>query len=388
MAKRDYYEVLGVNRNASEDDIKKAYRKLALKYHPDRNPGDHTAEEKFKELGEAYECLSNPQKRSLYDQYGHEAFAGARGGGGFGGGFHDPFEIFREVFGGAGGSIFEEFFGGGDIHGGRGRRGGPQRGSDLRYEMEITFEEAVFGTEKEIKISKLDNCGGCDGTGAAPGSGLKECSACGGRGQIVSSRGFFTMAQTCPRCHGAGRIVEKPCPKCRGEGRLEKQSTIKVRIPAGVDTGSRLRSAGNGESGMRGGPPGDLYIVLHVRQHELFLRQGDDVLCEVPISFVTATLGGEVEVPTLDANAKRIRTASLKIPAGTQSGSVFRLKGKGVPNVQGYGRGDQQVRVMVEVPTRLNSAQKKKLQEFAELCGEDTNPMSKSFFDKLKNLFS
>jgi molecular chaperone DnaJ len=394
MAKRDYYEVLGVNRDATEDDIKKAYRKLALKYHPDKNPGDKSAEEKFKEIGEAYEVLSDAQKRGAYDQFGHQAFsgagrtAGAYPGGGAGG-FHDPFEVFREVFGGAaGGSIFEEFFGGEEAGGRRGRTGGPQRGSDLRYEMEITFEEAVFGAEKEINISKLDQCGECDGTGAAPGSGLKNCSACGGRGQIVTSRGFFTMAQTCPRCQGAGRMVEKPCHQCRGEGRVERQSKIKVRIPAGVDNGSRLRSAGNGESGHRGGPPGDLYIVLHVRPHELFVRNGDDLLCEVPVSFATAALGGEVEVPTLDGSEKRIRTASVKVPPGTQSGTVFRLKGKGVTNVQGYGRGDQHVRVLVEVPTHLNSTQRKKLLEFAESCSADTNPMSKSFFEKVRRMFS
>lgn len=386
-AKRDYYEVLGVSKNASEEEIKKAYRKLALKYHPDRNPGDKTAEEKFKELGEAYEVLSDPEKRPVYDQYGPDAFAGAaRGFSGGAGGFHDPFEIFREVFGGAGGSIFEEFFGGGDPRG-RARRGGPQRGSDLRYEMEISFEEAVFGAEKEIKINKLDACAECDGNGAAPGTGFRQCSACHGQGQIVTSRGFFTMAQTCPRCHGAGRVVEKACSKCGGEGRVEKQSKIKLRIPGGVETGSRLRSAGNGESGLRGGPSGDLYIVLHVTPHEMFVRQGDDVLSEVPISFVMATLGGEVEVPSLDPEAKKIRTAAIKVPAGTQSGTVFRLKGKGVPNVQGHGRGDQHVRVLVEVPTHLNATQKKKLLEFAELCGEDTNPMSKTFFDKVKNLF-
>src|ERR1051326_1962805 len=369
MAKRDYYELLGVSKSATEDEIKKAYRKQALKFHPDRNPGDKTAEEKFKEIGEAYDVLSDPQKRSLYDQYGPEAFAGAaRNAGGFGGagGFHDPFEIFREVFGGAGGSIFEEFFGGESGGGGRGRRGGPQRGSDLRYEMEITFEEAVFGTEKEIEIAKLDECHECKGTGAAPGSHLKNCGTCGGRGQVVSSRGFFTMAQTCPRCHGAGQVVEKPCSKCHGEGRLEKQSKIKVRIPAGVDTGSRLRSAGNGESGNRGGSPGDLYIVLHVRGHELFVRNGDDILCDVPISYATAALGGDIEVPTLNPADRRIRSVSVKVPAGTQSGTVFRLKGKGVANVQGYGHGDQHVRVIVEVPTRLNSSQRKKLQEFAE----------------------
>ena len=380
MAKRDYYEVLGVERNASEEEIKKAYRKLAVKYHPDKNPGDKAAEEKFKELGEAYEALNDPQKRAAFDQYGHAAFdpRARAGAGGFrGGGFHDPFEIFREVFGGGTGSIFDELFGGGE----RGDPTGPQRGSDLRYDLETGFEEAALGCEKEIAVTKLEACESCRGSGAETGSSTKTCSTCGGRGQVLSSRGIFSIAQTCPRCEGAGRVVEKPCRACRGAGRSEKTSKITLRIPAGVDTGARLRSAGNGEGGLRGGPPGNLYVVLHVRPHEIFQREGDDLICEMPISFVQATLGAELEVPTLAGNAH------IRLPPGTQPGVVFRLKGKGVQNVQGYGQGDLHVRVNVEVPTHLNAGQRAKLQEFAELCDPSVNPRSKSFFEKARQFF-
>lgn len=377
MAKRDYYEVLGVERGADADEIKKAYRKLALKYHPDKNPGDKAAEEKFKELGEAYEALSDPQTRAAYDQYGHSAFDPRRRGFGHGGGFHDPADIFREVFGGGGGgSIFENLFGGE-----RRDPNGPQRGADLRYDMEISFIEAALGTEKEISISKLDSCESCGGSGAEKGSTMKTCTTCGGRGQVINSRGIFSIAQTCPRCEGRGKIVEKPCRVCHGAGRREKTSKIKLKIPAGVDSGSRLRSSGNGESGMRGGPPGDLYVVLHVKAHEIFEREGDDLICEVPISFVQASLGAEVEVPTLTGNAQ------IKIPPGTQPNTLFRLKGKGVKNVQGYGMGDLHVRVTVEVPTHLNAAQRAKIEEFAQLCDETVNPISKGFFEKAKDLF-
>ncbi|MEW6303121.1 MAG: molecular chaperone DnaJ [Verrucomicrobiota bacterium] len=382
MAKRDYYEVLGVERNASADDLKKAYRKLAVKYHPDKNPGDKHAEEKFKELGEAYEALSDPQKRAAYDQYGHAAFdpRARAGAGGFrgGGGFHDPFDIFREVFGGgAGGSIFEEFFGGE-----RRDPTGPQRGSDLRYDLEISFEEAALGCEKEISVNKLEACATCHGTGAEAGSKMRTCSMCNGHGQVLTVRGIFRVAQTCPQCEGAGRVIEKPCKTCHGAGRKEKTSTVKLKIPAGVDHGVRLRSSGNGEAGVRGGPPGDLHVVLHVKEHDIFERDGDDLLCEVPISFVQATLGAELEVPTLGGKAQ------IKIPAGTQTGTVFRLKGKGVKNVQGYGWGDLHVRVTVEVPTKLNAAQRAKLEEFAGLCDENVNPKSKSFFETAKSFFS
>ena len=372
MAKRDYYEVLAVERNAGADEIKKAYRKQAVKYHPDKNPGDKNAEEAFKELGEAYEVLCDPQKRAAYDQYGHAAFD--RRSFGRGAGLHDPFEVFREVFGG--GSIFEDLFGGG-----RSDPTQPQRGDDLRYDLELTFEEAAHGCEQEVTVTKPERCDHCQGSGAEAGSRTRICPTCGGRGQVVSARGIFSIAQTCPHCQGAGRVIEKPCKVCRGTGRRERASRIKLRIPAGVDTGSRLRSAGNGEAGQRGGPPGDLYVVLHVKPHEIFQRDGDDLLCEVPVSFAQAALGAEIPVPTLDG-----RTA-IKIPPGTQPGAMFRLKGKGIKNIQGYGHGDLHVRIAVEVPTHLSAAQKAKLQEFADLCNGQESPMSQSFFEKAKNLF-
>ncbi|HMC27188.1 MAG TPA: molecular chaperone DnaJ [Verrucomicrobiae bacterium] len=376
MAKRDYYEILGIDRNASDEEIKKSYRKLAIKFHPDKNPGDKTAEEKFKEIGEAYEALSDPQTRAAYDQYGHAAFD-PRMRGPRAGGFHDPFEIFREAFGGAGsGSIFDELFGGA-----RSDPTAPERGRDLRYDMEISFEEAAHGVEKEISVTKLDQCQTCHGTGRTSESKVKTCTACGGRGQVVSSRGIFSIAQTCSRCHGAGRIIENPCRTCQGSGQREQTSKIRIRIPAGVDTGARLRSSGNGEAGARGGPAGDLYVVLHVKPHEIFHREGDDLICEIPISFVQATLGAEIDVPTLDTKAR------INVPAGTQNGTVFRIKGKGIKNVQGYGHGDLHVRVAVEVPTHLNAVQKAKLQEFAGLCDENVNPISRGFFAKARNLF-
>ncbi len=376
MAKRDYYEILGVNRDVDAEEIQKAYRKLAVKYHPDKNPGDHSAEEKFKELGEAYEALSDPQKRAAYDQYGHAAFD-PRQRANRGGGFHDPFDIFREAFGGgAGGSIFENLFGGGG-----GERSGPQRGDDLRYDLEITLEEAATGLEKEITVSKLDRCETCGGAGAEKGSSVKTCATCGGRGQVMMSRGIFSIAQTCPHCKGQGRILEKPCKSCHGEGRREKTSKIKLKIPAGVDSGNRLRSSGNGEAGFRGGPQGDLYVILHVAEHEIFQRDGDDLHCEVPVSFIQAALGSEIEVPTLEGKSV------IKIPAGTQSGAVFRVKGRGIKNLQGYGHGDLHARMQVEVPTRLSTEQKAKLQEFAALCNGQEAPMVQSFFEKAKKFF-
>jgi molecular chaperone DnaJ len=377
VPKRDYYEILCVERVASVEEIKKSYRKLAVKFHPDKNPGDKTAEEQFKELGEAYEILSDPQKRALYDQHGHAAFD--RRSGGFargGGGFHDPFDIFREVFGGGGGNIFDDLFGGG-----RADPTQPQRGEDLRYDMEISFEEAAHGVEKEISVTKAERCDVCDGSGAEAGSRVKTCPTCGGRGQVISSRGIFSIAQTCPACQGAGRVIEKPCKGCHGSGRRDRASKIKLRIPGGVDTGSRLRSVGNGQAGLRGGPQGDLYVILHVKAHEIFQRDGDDLLCEVPVGFVQAALGTEIDVPTLTGKAE------IKIPAGTQPGTMFRLKGKGVKNVEGYGHGDLHVRVMVEVPTHLTAAQKAKLQEFAELCNGKESPLSQGFFEKAKKLF-
>jgi len=357
-----------------DDEIKKSYRKLAVKFHPDKNPGDKQAEERFKELGEAYEALSDPQKRAAYDQYGHAAFdprQRARGGGGF----HDPFDIFREVFGASGGgSIFESFFGGG-------ASSGPQRGDDLRYDLELTLEEAALGSEREISVHKLDRCEVCGGSGAEKNSGVKTCATCGGRGQVLMSRGIFSVAQVCPQCKGAGRTLEKPCKGCQGDGRREHASKIKLKIPPGVDTGTRLRSGGNGEAGFRGGPTGDLYVILHVKAHEIFQRDGDDLLCEVPVSFIQAALGSEVEVPTLEGKA------TIKIPGGTQPGAVFRVKGKGVKSLQGHGHGDLHVRVQVEVPVRLNHEQKAKLQEFAALCDGQETPLAQSFFEKARKFF-
>src|SRR6184192_1729938 len=374
--KRDYYEVLGVERGATDEEVKRSYRKLAVKFHPDKNPDDPHAEEKFKELGEAYDVLIDPDKRAAYDRFGHAAFT--QGGAGFGRGvFHDPFEIFREVFGGGGfgGGIFETFFGGGD------RAEDRRRGSDLRYDMEIKLEEAAFGADKEIEIAKLDTCDKCKGSGAEPGSGTITCPACGGRGQVISSRGFFQVSQTCPRCRGAGQIIEKPCRACGGEGRVENTSRIKLKIPAGISDGSRLRSSRNGEAGIRGGPPGDLYVVIHVKEHEIFQREEDNLYCEVPIPFSVATLGGEVPVPTLEGKAH------LKVPAGTQSGQIFKLRGRGIIHVNGRERGDLLVRVMVEVPTHLKAEQRAKLQEFAELCGDENTPLGKSFFERAKEFF-
>jgi molecular chaperone DnaJ len=374
--KRDYYEVLGVERSATDEEVKRAYRKLAVKFHPDKNPDDSHAEEKFKELGEAYDVLIDPNKRAAYDRFGHGAFA--PGGAGFGGGvFHDPFEIFREVFGGGGfgGGIFETFFGGGE------RAEDRRRGSDLRYDMQIKLEEAASGADKEIEIAKLDTCAKCKGSGAEPGSRTITCSTCGGRGQVISSRGFFHVSQTCPRCRGAGEVVEKPCQKCRGEGRVEKLSRVKLKIPAGIREGSRLRSLGNGEAGTRGGPPGDLYVVIHIQEHKIFQREGDDLYCEVPIPFSVATLGGEIDVPTLEGRAH------LKVPSGTQSGQMFKLRGKGITNVNQRGRGDLFARLIVEVPSRLNAQQRRKLEEFAELCGDENTPLRRSFFERAKEFF-
>lgn len=378
-SKRDYYEVLGVAKGAPDDELKKAYRKLAVKFHPDKNPGDKEAEEKFKELGEAYEVLSDPQKRAAYDQYGPAAFdpRSRAGAGGFrGGGGHDPFDVFRQAFGGS--DIFEAFFGGGNGDDGSEAHG---RGEDLRYDLELTLEEAVNGTEKEIRFSKNVRCETCAGAGAEKGSRVIGCPSCSGRGQIMRNAGIIMMRQTCPRCGGAGKVIERPCKSCRGDGRVEQQTAVKIRIPAGVDTGARLRSTGNGAAGVRGGPAGDLYVMLAVRPHEVFQRDGNDLLCEVPTSFVLAALGGELEVPTLTGKAR------ISVPAGTQNGTTFRLKGRGVKDLQGYGVGDLRVSVVVEVPSKLNHAQRAKLEEFARLCDESVHPRAKGFIDRAKGFF-
>jgi molecular chaperone DnaJ len=381
MAKEDYYELLGVARESSEEELKKAYRKKAVQYHPDKNPGNKQAEEMFKKVSEAYEVLKDPDKRAAYDRYGHAAFAqgaGPRpGGASASGGFHDPFDIFREVFsgGGGGGGIFDEFFGGG------GSSDGTHEGSDLRYDIEITLEDAARGVEREISFRKLAACDRCHGTGAEPGSKRVTCATCRGAGQVTTSRGFFTVRQVCPTCHGNGTRVEKPCHECRGEGRVNKTSKLNVRIPPGVDTGSKLRSVGNGEAGVSGGPAGDLYIVIHVKEHEVFERQGDDLFCEIPIKFTLAALGGTIEVPTLSGKA------SLKIPVGTQSGTTFRLKERGLPGLRSGRSGDQLIRVHVEVPTHLTSEQRKKLEDFALASGDADEPVGRSFFEKAKKFF-
>lgn len=372
MSKRDYYEVLGVSKSASADEIKKAYRRLARKYHPDANPDDPNAEARFKELSEAYVVLSDPEKRSNYDRYGHAGVEG-QGFGGFNG-FGD--------FGGLG-DIFDMFFGGGR------RRSGPERGADIRMDLEITLKEAAFGLEREIKVPRTDSCSTCGGSGAAAGSKPSTCPVCNGAGQVQFAQntpfGRIVQSRTCDRCHGAGKIIEKPCPTCRGTGQTRRTRSINVKIPPGVDNGSRLRVAGEGEAGVRGGPRGDLYVYIHVKPHRTFKREGDDLICEIPISFVQAALGDEVEVPTLEGHAK------LKIPEGTQSGTVFRMRGRGIPNVSGYGRGDQHVVVKIVTPTKLSDKQKTLLKEFARLGGEhQQNPSSvgdKSFFEKMKDAF-
>ena len=378
MAKEDYYELLGVERNASAEELKKAYRKKAVQYHPDKNPGSKQAEEMFKKISEAYDVLQDAEKRAAYDRFGHAAFqgpgAGARGPAGAGG-FHDPFDIFREVFGQGGGGIFEEMFGGGG-----GREQGKD-GADLRYDLEITLEEAARGVEKEISFRKLVACERCGGSGAEPGTKRVTCPTCHGAGQIRRSGGIIVFTQACPSCGGTGKKFEKVCTACRGDGRTPKTTKLNLRIPAGVDTGSRLRSAGNGEAGAAGGTAGDLYVVLTVKEHELFERQGDDLFCEIPIKFTLATLGGSIEVPTLFGKG------SLKIPPGTQGGTTFRLRDKGMPNLRGGRQGDQLVRVNVEVPGSLTGEQRRLLEDFARISGDANEPMSRSFFEKAKKFF-
>ena len=372
MSKRDYYEVLGVAKGVDKKELKKAYRKVAMKYHPDRNPDDADAEEKFKEASEAYEILSDEQKRAAYDQYGHAGVDPSQGGGGFGGGAGGFSDIFGDVFG--------DIFGGGGRSGGR--RGGPQRGSDLRYSMSLTLEEAVKGCEKKITIPTLTSCETCDGSGAKPGTSPKTCTTCGGQGQVRMQQGFFSVQQTCPACRGQGQIIEDPCNTCNGRGVKEETKTLSVKVPAGVDTGDRIRLSGEGEAGAMGGPAGDLYVQMDVKEHEIFHRDGHNLYCDVPISIVDAALGGELEVPTLDGRVK------LKIPAETQSGRMFRLRGKGVTPIRSSSPGDLLCRVQVETPVKLTEHQKKLLKEFqASLKGEKHSPQKKNWFDGVKKFF-
>ena len=368
--KHDYYELLGVSRSADAEEIKKAYRKAALAHHPDRNPGDKKAEDKFKEATEAYQVLSDARKRQVYDQYGHE---GLNAQGGMGSGFSAA--GFEDVFEG----IFEDFFGGGGS--GRGRSRAAQ-GSDLQYDFEISFKEAVFGAEKSIDLKREETCGTCRGDGAKPGTSVKTCSTCRGSGKILSSSGFFSISRTCNRCGGEGVSIEQACSACRGSGRVVADRKIQLKIPAGVNTGLRLRMTGEGEAGFRGGPRGDLYVDIHVKSHEFFKRDGNNISCEVPISFAQAALGDEIQIPTLTGSH------ALKIPAGTQTGKLFRLKGKGVSSLRGDGIGDQEVIVIVETPAHLSDKQKELLREFASLAGEKANPITASFMEKAKKLFS
>ncbi len=366
--KRDYYELLGVQRNASADEIKKAYRKLALKYHPDRNAGDAAAAEMFKEVSEAYEVLSDASKRQRYDQFGHDGVKSAFGPGGFDFGRDfshsaDFQDIFSSLFGGGG--LFGEMFGGSQR---RRSRDGAQRGADLRFDLEIDLEEAVFGVERNIDLPVTEPCGDCGGSGAAKGTSRETCRQCGGRGTVVSNGGFIQFQQTCPVCRGEGSIIRTPCRKCGGAGRIKVRRSLALRIPPGVETGSRLRVTGKGEGGLRGGPSGDLYVVLHVRDHAIFERQGEDLACTVPVSPAVAALGGDVPVPTPDG------LAMLKLPQGTPNGKVFRLRGKGIRGLDGSGVGDLHVRIAIEVPAHLSGSQKRALQAFAESCDGGNYP--------------
>lgn len=365
--RRDYYEVLGVDRSAGQDEIKKAYRKLAMQFHPDRNPGDKTAENRFKEVSEAYEVLSDPEKRKQYDQFGHDGLKSAFGPGGFDFSrdfthFQDLEDVLSSVFGG--GSVFDGLFGGGRAR----QRGGPQRGADLRFDLEIDFEEAAFGSEREITLPISEECQTCHGSGSKPGTQKETCRHCNGHGVVVSGGGLFQMRQTCSVCGGAGKMITEPCRSCGGHGRTKARRRVTLKIPKGVETGSRLRLSGKGEAGASGGPAGDLYVVMHVRTHSLFERAGDDLLCQVPVPVETAVLGGEARVPTLEGYAK------LKIAPGTQPGKMFRLRNKGMPRVNGYGKGDLHAQITVEVPSHLSAQQKKLLKELQNAASGDNYP--------------
>lgn len=372
-AKKDYYEVLGVNRDASEEEIKKAFKKLAMKFHPDRNPDNPKAEESFKEAKEAYEMLSDDHKRAAYDQYGHAGVDPSMGGGGFGGfnsgNFSDAFgDIFGDIFGGA-----------------RNQRSNVYRGADLRYNLEISLEDAAKGTETKIRIPVQTSCETCHGSGARPGTSPVTCTTCNGHGQVRMQQGFFSVQQTCPKCHGTGKMVKEPCPTCHGGGRVKQNKTLNVKIPSGVDEGDRIRLSGEGEAGVNGGPTGDLYVVVHLKEHPIFQRDGANLHCEMPISFSTAALGGEIEVPTLDGAAK------MKIPAETQTGSVFRLRGKGIKPLRSSEHGDLMVHVVVETPVRLTEKQKDLLREFESSTQADAgkhSPKNKSWVDKARDFFS
>ncbi|TQV74519.1 molecular chaperone DnaJ [Exilibacterium tricleocarpae] len=369
MSKRDYYEVLGVSQDVSEKDLKKAYRRVAMKHHPDRNPDDKASEEKFKEASEAYEVLSDSQKRAAYDQYGHAGVDPGQGGMGAGG-----FGSFSDIFG----DVFGDIFGGG----GRGGRGGPSRGADLRYTLDLSLEEAVRGTSVKIRVPTLVSCGTCKGSGAKPGTQPTQCTTCGGVGQVRMQQGFFSVQQTCPNCRGKGSMVSDPCRDCHGQGRIEETKTLSVKVPPGVDTGDRIRLSGEGEAGADGGPAGDLYVQVSVRDHEIFQRDGRNLYCEVPISIVDAALGGELEVPTLDGRVK------LKVPSETQTGKLFRLRGKGVAPVRGGSAGDLLCRVVLETPVNLTGKQKELLREFqASMKGDKNSPRQSSWFEGMKNFF-
>ena len=376
MAKRDFYEILGVAKNASDEEIKKAYRKLAMKFHPDRNPDSKGAEDKFKEAKEAYEMLSDSQKREAYDRFGHAGVdpnVGGGGGSGFAGagGFSDAFgDIFGDIFGGGAGRA----------------RGGAQvyRGADLRYNLDISLEQAAHGFDTTIRVPSWDECDTCHGSGAKPGTSPTTCGTCGGHGQVRMQQGFFSIQQTCPKCHGTGKVIPDPCTTCSGSGRIKRNKTLEVKIPAGIDDGMRIRSTGNGEPGMNGGPPGDLYVEIHIQQHAVFQRDGDDLHCEMPISFARAALGGEIEVPTLSGKV------SFTVPEGTQTGKTFRLRGKGIKGVRSGFPGDLFCHVLIETPVKLTEKQKDLLREFEALTdagGPKHSPQSKSWMDKVKDFF-
>jgi molecular chaperone DnaJ len=378
VTKRDYYEILEIDRNATEQQIKSAYRKMALKFHPDRNPGDHKAEEAFKEAAEAYAVLADQEKKGLYDRFGHAGVGSATGGGGF-----DPtiFADFSDIFGGLG-----DVFGLGDIFGQRRRRGGPQRGADLRYDLEISFEESAAGSETTIQIPREETCETCTGTGAAPGTTAVTCSQCKGSGQLRYQQGFLTVARPCSTCRGTGKTIAKPCQTCRGAGRVGRERKLTVKIPAGIATGQRLRLYGEGEHGSAGGPSGDLYVVVHVQEHSFFHREEDDLYCEMPISYPTLALGGSVKVPTLDGRDV------VHIPAGTQPGTRFKLRGKGMPHVNGRGHGDLHVIARVSVPKKLSKDQKRLLEELAvtlpqEKLDGDADETEKPFFERVNDIF-